>query len=70
MELQIVSKRFDPMTGEELGDNVQQIKIESIENQLENKKQEKLKVDGEVSDLQLLLDDLNKVNNVGGEKNG
>jgi len=64
-ELQIVSKRFDPSTGESLEDKVERVKLESIEIQLKGKKEEKARVDSEVLDLELLLTDLNKVNNAG-----
>ena len=64
-ELQIVSKRFDPLTGEALDDNVDRVDLKSIENQLNGKKLEKNRVDSEVVDLELLIADLNKVNNAG-----
>ena len=64
-ELQIVSKRFDPSTGESLEDKVERVNLESIESQLKGKKEEKARVDSEVGDLELLLADLNKVNNAG-----
>ena len=64
-ELQIVSKRFDPLTGEALDDNVERADLKSIENQLNGKKLEKNRVDSEVVDLELLIADLNKVNNAG-----
>ena len=68
-ELQLVSKRFDPATGEALQDQVQAINIESVEGQLKSKKEEKARVDSEVADLELLLADLNKVNLTAGDKN-
>ena len=68
-ELQLVSKRFDPATGEALQDQVQAINIESVEGQLKSKKEDKARVDSEVADLELLLADLNKVNLTAGEKN-
>jgi hypothetical protein len=68
-ELQLVSKRFDPATGESLEDKVERVEVVNIENQLKSKKQEKARVDTEVADLELLLADLNKVNNTAGEKN-
>ena len=64
-ELQIVSKRLDPTTGESLEDKVERVNLESIESQLKGKKEEKARVDSEVGDLELLLADLNKVNNAG-----
>jgi hypothetical protein len=64
-ELQIVSKRFDPSTGESLEDKVERVNLESIGSQLKGKKEEKARVDSEVGDLELLLADLNKVNNAG-----
>ena len=64
-ELQIVSKRFDPSTGEALEDKVERVNLDAIGNQLKGKKEEKARVDSEVGDLELLLADLNKVNNAG-----
>ena len=64
-ELQIVSKRFDPLTGEALQDNVQRVNIDAVKNELKSKKENKEKIDSEVADYELLLSDLNKVNNAG-----
>tara|TARA_Y100000296_G_C5042536_1_gene190625 strand:- start:294 stop:647 length:354 start_codon:yes stop_codon:yes gene_type:complete len=61
-ELQIVSKQFDPATGEALEDRAESITVDNIGNQLKTKKEEKARVDSEVADLELLLADLNKIN--------
>jgi hypothetical protein len=68
-ELQIVAKRFDPSTGEALTDSVQRVDIKDIENQLNEKKKMKEKIDSEVADFEQLLTDLNQVNKKAGEKN-
>jgi|TARA_Y100000401_G_scaffold116296_2_gene121725 hypothetical protein len=69
-ELQIVAKKFDPSTGEALSDSVQRVDIKNIENQLNEKKKMKEKIDSEVADFEQLLSDLNQINNKAGEKNG
>ena len=61
-ELQIVSKRFDPATGESLEDRAETVSVDNIQNQLKAKKEEKARVDSEVADFELLLADLNKIN--------
>ena len=66
-ELQIVSKRFDPSTGEALEDQVQRIDLKSVESQLKSKKEEKARIDSEVADFETLLADLNKIN-IAGDK--
>ena len=66
-ELQIVSKRFDPATGEALEDQVQRIDLKSVESQLKSKKEEKARIDSEVADFETLLADLNKIN-IAGDK--
>jgi len=68
-ELQVVAKRFDPSTGEALTDSVQKIDIKNIENQLNEKKKMKEKIDSEVADFEQLLTDLKQVNNKAGDKN-
>ena len=67
-ELQLVSKRFDPATGEALEDQVQAVNIESIKSQLKSKQEEKLRVDSEVADLESFLADINKINQSAGGK--
>jgi hypothetical protein len=67
-ELQLVSKRFDPATGEILEDQVQAVNIESIKGQLKSKQEEKARVDLEVADLESFLEDINKINHTAGGK--
>ena len=67
-ELQLVSKRFDPATGETLEDQVQTVNIESIKSQLKSKQEEKARVDSEVADLESFLTDINKINQSAGGK--
>ena len=67
-ELQLVSKRFDPATGEILEDQVQTVNIESIKSQLKSKQEEKARVDSEAADLELFLTDINKINHTAGGK--
>ena len=67
-ELQLVSKRFDPATGETLEDQVQTVNIESIKSQLKAKQEEKARVDSEAADLELFLTDINKINHTAGGK--
>ena len=67
-ELQLVSKRFDPATGETLEDQVQTVNIESIKSQLKAKQEEKARVDSEVADLESFLTDINKINQSAGGK--
>ena len=64
-ELQIVSKRFDPATGEALEDQVQRVDLKNLESQLKAKKEEKERSDSEVADFETLLADLNKIDNAG-----
>ena len=64
-ELQIVSKRFDPATGEALEDQVQRVALKNLESQLKAKKEEKERIDSEVADFETLLADLNKIDNAG-----
>ena len=67
-ELQLVSKRFDPSTGEALDDQVQTVNIQSIESQLKSKQEEKARVDSELADLESFLTDINKTNQSAGGK--
>ena len=64
-ELQIVSKSFDPATGEALEDQVQRVDLKNLERQLKAKKEEKERIDSEVADFETLLADLNKIDNAG-----
>ena len=63
--MQIVSKRFDPATGEALEDQVQRVDLKNLESQLKAKKEEKERIDSEVADFETLLADLNKIDNAG-----
>ena len=67
-ELQLVSKRFDPATGETLEDQVQAVNIESVKSQLKSTQEEKARVDSEAADLELFLTDINKINHTAGGK--
>ena len=61
-ELQIISKQFDPATGEALEDRAETVSVNNIQSQLKAKKEEKARVDSEVADFELLLADLYKIN--------
>jgi len=64
-ELQVVSKRFDPNTGEALIDSVQRFEVDRVEGDIERLKAQKAsqaaQSDEEVADLEALLADLKKL---------
>ena len=64
-ELQVVSKRFDPNTGEALTDSVQRFEVDRVEGDIERLKAQKAsqaaQSDEEVADLEALLADLKKL---------
>ena len=63
--LQLVSKRFDPATGEAMEDNVQEVSVSSLEMEVkslkERKDSETARFDAEIADLEALVADLKKL---------
>ena len=64
-ELQVVSKRFDPNTGEALVDSVQSFYVNQLEVEIKRAKDQKAsqatRSDEEIADLEALLADIKKL---------